>query len=167
MNKETIKTVLPQAILMALAGAIIVYFTIFIMVLFDGITIGIMRYLPFFGNRYSPTIQIITTLIDAAMLGGLGFKLFKSKTADFYKALFLGFLIIYFYFTLVSPLAFLIDSRTGVAIVGTGALVVILGGLLYYFKTHKLRWHYYFATIAMMLLALSSFISRTGIFYNQ
>ncbi len=165
MKKENLFAILPQLIFLMIGLFFVGYVAIFIVMLFNGISLGIFNYLPFTRHNYSMGIFIASVLLDLVIMTLICFPLFKSKVSDLIKSIMLAFVLIYFYFTLIGPVASMLANRWMMAIGGSLTLLGIMVGLIAYFNYKSMSWHYYAASVAILVVAITSIVSRSGVLY--
>lgn len=163
MKKESLFAILPQLVLLIVGLFFVGYVAVFIVLLFGGVSLGIFNYLPFLRHNYSLGIFVASVVVDLVLFALICFPLFKSKASDLVKSIMLGFVLIYFYFTLLGPVASMFANRWVMAVGGSLTLLGIMAGLMAYFNSKSMSWHYYAATAAVLTVAITSIISRSGV----
>lgn len=163
MKKVNLFAILPQLVLLIIGLFFVGYVAVFLVMLFGGISLGIFNYLPFLRHNYSLGIFVASVVLDLALLSLICFPLFRSKVSDLVKSIMLGFVLIYFYFTLIGPVASMFANRWMMAIGGSLTLLGIMVGLIAYFNYKAMSWHYYAASVAVLIVAITSIISRSGV----
>lgn len=110
----------------------------------------------------TPTLLefIIFIFIDLTVIGALFWFAFLSKLNDALKAVALGFVISYLFFTIM----WLADHdalNNSIVFYGFNFALLIFGSIILtrFFKKHHLSWHYYLTVIA---LAIIGFMANFG-----
>lgn len=110
----------------------------------------------------APTLLEFTIFIfiDLTVIGALFWFAFLSKLMDALKAVALGFVVLYLFFTIM----WLADQdalNNSMAFFGFNFVLLIVGSIILFrfFEKHHLTWHYYLTVIA---LAIIGFMANFG-----
>ncbi len=111
-------------------------------------------------TRYLGTIPLwqylIFWIIDLALIGLIGWFVFKSHIKDLYKAIYLGLPLVYFNiaggYTIIG-LEFM-KNPLGAVLIMVALNLIILAAIIWFVQKFQLIWYYYLAGIPNLVIYL-------------